>query len=301
MLLVAFNRPNETARVIERLREVKPTKIYFAVDGAREDRPDEVSLVSQTQKLVCEFDWECEIKTAFQSKNLGCGLGVSTAIDWVFSQEDTVIVLEDDILPEVSFFPFCKELLELYKDDERVFAISACSFVPPKFLIQSESYRFTPETHVWGWAIWKRSWERYVFDITDWRNELTFSQLRQRLGGSWLAAFLWSKLFDLVAQKKIDTWDYQLAFAGLRSNSLIANSNFNLTENLGFGDIATHTKRIPKYVRPTDEIEFPLNHPDVKLDAVANNWTQKNVNGATFLSGLILFGRYLRKSITNFE
>ena len=294
VLLIAFNRPDETARVIARLREIKPPTVYFAVDGSRNKRPEEAELVEQTRKLVYEFDWPCEIHTMFQSKNLGCGLGVSTAITWVLSKEESVIVLEDDVIPDESFFPFCEELLERYKEDDRVFAIAGCSFVPPKFLVTSDSYRFTPEIHVWGWAIWKRSWEKYVFDIHGWKRDITLSQLRRNLGGSWLAAILWRKTFDLVAQKKIDTWDYQLALAALKSNALFATSNYNLTENIGFGNTATHTRRTPKYIRYPNQIDFPLSHPEVKLDAVANKWTQKHVNGATFLNGISLFGRYLQ-------
>jgi len=294
VLLVAFNRPEETARVIARLREVKPKKIYFAVDGAREGRAKEVALVEQTQKLVQEFDWNCEVNTAFQTVNLGCGLGVSTAVSWALENEESIIVLEDDVLPDLSFFPFCTELLERFKDDDRVFAVSGSNHVPSKFVVGTDSYRFTPTTEVWGWAVWRRTWEKYEFDIKNWRNEITFSELRKQLGGSWLATILWRKLFDLVAQNKIDTWDYQLAFASLKSKSLVATSNVNLTENLGFGPGATHTQRIPKYIRPTIEIEFPLRHPHVELDDIANNWTQKQVHGAGVASGLILLSRYVR-------
>jgi hypothetical protein len=294
VLLVAFNRPNETMQVIERLRSVKPERVYFAVDGARSDRPDEIRLVHQTQKLVTEFDWDCQIHTKFQVRNLGCGRGVSSAITWALTNEESIIVLEDDVLPELSFFPFCQQLLERYKDDNRIFAISGSNFVPQRYISTPDSYRFAPITHVWGWAVWKRSWEEYQFDICDWRKSLTFTQLRRQLGGSWLAAVLWSKLFNLVAQQKIDTWDYQLAFATLKSHSLVANTNVNLTENLGFNERATHTERAPKYLLPTFEIEFPLLHPEVRIDKIASRWTQRYVFGAGFFSGIYLLGKFVK-------
>jgi hypothetical protein len=297
VLIVAFNRPEETARVISRLRSVKPKVIYFAVDGPRKNRPEETQLVLQTQKLVTEFDWNCQVYTLFQSKNLGCGLGVSTAISWALTNEDSVIVLEDDVLPEQSFFLFCQELLERYRYNDKVFAISGSNFVPKRYLTKSDSYRFTPITHVWGWAVWKRSWEKYELDITNWRSEITFAELKCQLGGSWLAAILWSKLFDLVAQNKIDTWDYQLAFASLKSKSLVATSNVNLTENFGFGELATHTERVPKYILPTLHIDFPLSHPVIALDEVANRWTQKHVHGAGVGSGLSFFFKYAKLSL----
>jgi hypothetical protein len=294
VLLVAFNRPKETARVIARLREVKPARVYFAVDGAREGRSEDAELVELTKQLAKEFDWDCELRTAFQAKNLGCGLGVSTAISWALTIEESVIVLEDDILPDPSFFPFCEVLLKRFKNDDRIFAISGCNYVPNEVFSDINSYRFSRIPHVWGWAVWKRSWDTYNFDIKNWKQEVSFSQLRHQLGGSWLAAILWRKLFDLVAQNKIDTWDYQLAFASLKSKSLVATSNVNLTENLGFGPGATHTQRIPKYIRPTIEIEFPLRHPHVELDDIANNWTQKKVHGARVISGITLLVKYLK-------
>jgi len=293
VLLVAFNRPKETERVIQRLREVKPLKVYFAVDGPREERPGESALVAQTQKLSQQFDWNCQVYTLFQENNLGCGLGVSTAISWALENEDSVIVLEDDILPDPSFFPFCEELLERFKDDDRVFAVSGSSYVPKEFVPADISYRFSPTTQVWGWAIWKRSWEKYEFDIENWRNEMSFSELRRRLGGSWLAAVLWSKFFDLVGQKRIDTWDYQLALVSLKSNSFVATSNVNLTENCGFGDGATHTQTTPRYIQPTDEVTLPLKHTEEKLDLTANKWTQRHAHGATIGNGFRLLTKYI--------
>jgi hypothetical protein len=282
--------------VIARLREVKHPKIYFAVDGPRTGNSNDIALVTLTHKLAQDFDWDCEVYTLFQETNLGCGAGVSTAIDWVLKNEESVIVLEDDVLPDQSFFPFCIELLERFKENDQVFAISGCNFAPKQFLVSSDSYRFAPSTHVWGWATWKRSWESYEFDISNWKSEITFSQLREQLGGSWISAMLWSKMFDLVAKQKIDTWDYQLAFASLKSNSFVATSNVNLTENMGFGPGSTHTGTVPKFILPTQSINFPLAHPPVAIDRIANNWIQTRVYGATILGGLSLLKKYIKLS-----
>ena len=159
VLLIAFNRPEETKNVINRLRQVRPKRIYFAVDGPRPERPSEEQLVKKVRELVSEFDWDCSVTTRFLDTNLGCGEGVSSAITWVLESEESVIILEDDIVPDTSFFQYCDELLELYKDDDNVFAVSGCNFVPEKFLPETESYRFSSIPHVWGWAVWKRSWE----------------------------------------------------------------------------------------------------------------------------------------------
>ena len=282
VLLIAFNRPEETASVITRLRDVKPKIIYFAVDGPRINRPEDKRAVELTRSLVSGFDWDCKVLTRFSPANLGCGLGVSSAISWALETEESVIILEDDIVPRISFFKYCDELLERYKYDQQVFAISGCSFVPTELLPIAESYRFSSIPHVWGWAVWKRSWSTYSFDISDWRKDLPVRELRKSLGGSILATFMWSRIFDLMAAKKIDTWDYQLCFAVLKSRSKVATTNVNCVTNIGFDKSATHTVHVPKYVIDANEVVFPLQHPAKSVNESVDEWVQRNVMGASF-------------------
>jgi hypothetical protein len=280
VLLVGFNRPKETKVVIDRLRQVKPKNIYFAVDGARSDRPGEKLLVAEVRDLVSAFDWDCTVLTRFPDTNLGCGAGVSTAISWALESEESLIILEDDIVPEISFFRYCDELLDYYKDDNEVYAISGCNFVPPEILPDGESYRFSAIPHVWGWAVWRRSWEKYSFDISDWRQDLPIRELRKSLGGSMLATFMWARIFDLMAAGKIDTWDYQLCYAILKSKSKVATANVSAVTNIGFGNNATHTALAPGYLRDSQEIKFPLNHPAKEINRASDMWTQRNAMGA---------------------
>ena len=282
VLLIAFNRPEETSAVISRLREVKPKTIYFAVDGPRIDRPDDKDLVEMTQALKSQFDWDCVVSTRFSEKNLGCGVGVSSAISWALESEERVIILEDDIVPEISFFRYCDELLGLYKDDDDVFAVSGCNFVPRELLPEFESYRFSSIPHVWGWAVWKRSWDTYSFDISDWRQDLPIRELHKSLGRSILATFMWTRIFNLMAAKKIDTWDYQLCYAVLKSKSKVATANVNAVTNIGFGNNATHTALAPNYLLNAEEINYPLFHPTKDLNLEVDGWTQRNVMGASF-------------------
>lgn len=283
VLLIAFNRPEETKSVINRLRQVKPKKIYFAVDGARPDRPGEELFVNEVRELTYLFDWECSLSTRFLDSNLGCGAGVSSAITWAFEFESNLIILEDDIVPAISFFRYCDELLDLYKDDDDVFAVSGCNFVPAKFLPETESYRFRSIPHVWGWALWKRSWDTYSFDISNWRQDLPIRELHKSLGRSILATFMWTRIFNLMAAKKIDTWDYQLCYAVLKCKSKVATANVNVVTNIGFGNNATHTALPPSYLLTTKEVIFPLSHPVKALNGESDMWTQRNVMGATLV------------------
>ena len=148
VLVIAFNRPDHLGVLLDRLRAVKPPRVYVAVDGARDGRPDEAERVQACRDLVAAIDWPCQVETLFQDRNLGCGLGVSTAISWFFAHEERGIILEDDIIPDPSFFPFCSELLDRYQDDRRVFAISGCNFVPREEMGSHGAYRFSQVPHI---------------------------------------------------------------------------------------------------------------------------------------------------------
>ena len=297
VLVIAFNRPDSLKVLIDQLRTTKPKKIYFAVDGAREGRTEEAQLVAKTRDLVSSFDWDCSVETKFSEVNLGCGTGVSSAISWAFEKESKLIVLEDDIIPDFSFFAYCDELLEVFESNKEVFAISGCNFVPATLLNENESYRFSQIPHVWGWALWKRSWELYQFELNDWRSQLSMPELRKVLGGSWIATMMWARIFSLMEKKKIDTWDYQLCFAAIKNKKMIATPNVNLTENIGFGDMATHTMKKPQYILEKGSLVFPLKHPMFSINTKVDSWTQKNVMGARYTSILRLVKRQLLESI----
>jgi hypothetical protein len=175
---MAFNRPDHLQVLLQRLREIQPEKIYVAIDGPRENREHESKKVHACRDLVSTIDWPCEVQTNFQESNLGCGLGVTTAISWFFQHEERGIILEDDIIPDPSFFAYCSELLNRYELDERVFAISGCNFVPREAQTHPENpYRFSQVPHIWGWATWRRSWEQHQLDIAGWRKQLPINKL----------------------------------------------------------------------------------------------------------------------------
>lgn len=295
LLILAFNRPDRLAALIDRLRAIEPSRVFVAIDGPRADRAGEAALVRECQELVGTMDWPCEVTTLFRAENLGCGLGVSSAIDWFFEQVDRGIILEDDILPRPSFFGFCSELLDRYQDDPRVFAISGCNFVPPKHLGEKGPYRFSRVPHIWGWATWKDRWAPYRFDIGEWRRDLPLPRLWHMTGKSIPATVLWRSIFDLMARGKIDTWDMQAVYMCMARDLLTATANVNLVDNVGWGDAATHTFERPPHVRPSEDIALPVKGIPVALDAKADRWSQAHVFGAT-TSGLIRQGaRYVRQ------
>lgn len=277
ILVMGFNRPELLAKLVDRLREVQPSRVYLAIDGPRPERAGEAELVAQSRSIANQIDWDCDVTTLFQETNLGCGLGVSTAISWFFQHEERGIILEDDILPTPSFFGYCEVLLDRYQDDDRVFAISGCNFVPTDHQSNPDKpYRFTNIPHIWGWASWRRSWQDYRLDIEDWRTRLPLRSLWRVTHRSLPAFVYWVSTFELLAKRQVDTWDGQLVLTAMENGQLIANSNVNLIENLGFGETATHTIEDRNDLQPLEAMLFPVAEVPVVRDVRADDWTRKN-------------------------
>ena len=282
VLVIGFNRPDHLTVLLERLRAVTPQRVYFAVDGPRAERSGEAEKVMDVRAMIEAIDWIPEKQTLFHQTNLGCGLGVSTAITWFFEHEAEGIICEDDIVPDPSFFPYCEELLERYRDDHRVFAISGCNFVPPQHQIRPDlPYRFSQVPHIWGWATWRRSWEQYELDIENWRSRLPLGQLFQRAGRTISGTAYWASVFRVLARKEVDTWDGQLVLTSMAANQWTATSNTNLIRNIGFDDQATHTFEDRDELTPIVPVRLPLAQVPVEVDEQADAWTRKHHFRAT--------------------
>lgn len=283
VLVIAFNRPDHLAVLFNRLREVQPERVYIAIDGPRSGRDGEAAKVKACRDLVSTIDWPCEVRTLVQTENLGCGKGVTTAITWFFGQVERGIILEDDIIPDPSFFDFCAELLDRYESDSRVFAVSGCNFVPPAHQSRpDDAYRFSQVPHIWGWATWRRSWSQHQLDIAGWSRQLPFRQLWHRSGRSIPGAVYWASTFELLARKQVDTWDGQFVLASMISKQLTATSNVNLIENIGFGAEATHTIHDRDELQPVQEMRLPTQAVDVVCDQMADAWTRRHHFRATW-------------------
>lgn len=276
ILVIGFNRPDLLSQVLQRLREVEASSIYLAVDGPRPTKSGEEARVQACRDLASTIDWPCEVHTLFQDSNLGCGVGVSTAISWFFSHVERGIILEDDIIADPTFFEFCSELLDRYEHDERVFAVTGCNFVPAEAQSHPEdAYRFSRVAHIWGWATWRRSWDAYRLDIAGWRRDLPPRKLWRSGGSSLSGALFWAMTFELMARKQVDTWDAQLVFAAMRSDQLIATCNTNLVDNIGFGADATHTL-VDVDTLPVGSVHLPTTPVRVEADEKADAWTRLN-------------------------
>lgn len=265
VLLITFNRPDTTARVLEQIAEYQPERLYIAADGPRPTRPGEADVCKRVRETTLErINWPCETKTLFRENNLGCKLGVSGAITWFFENETAGIILEDDCLPESSFFPFCAELLERWRNEEHVALIGGCNLAEG-FPVDA-SYGFTRYPHIWGWASWRRVWDHYDVELKSLARVLKESGSPPFAGPTSATkgeAEFWRDRFVAVRDNQIDTWDYQLVFQCFVRRQVAIFPKRNLIANIGFDARATHTKSpSPLGGLETRAAHFPLIHPE---------------------------------------
>jgi len=258
--LLIFNRPDTTERVFNAIANARPPKLLVVADGPRPQREGEAELCAQTRAIINRVDWDCEVITEFADSNMGCKRRVASGIDWVFEQVEEAIILEDDCLPDPSFFRYCEEMLTRYRDNERVGMVSGGNL---QFGRQrgSGSYYFSKYTHIWGWASWRRAWKHYDRDLTLWpafRDQGLLTQLFETSGEQ----EYWRNSFQWVHEGSLDTWDVSWTFTALTHGLLQVVPNVNLISNIGFGANATHTHVVGVHANmPTQPIEFPLVHP----------------------------------------
>jgi len=307
ILFLVFNRIDTTKQVFQKIRLVKPKILYIASDGPRNNREGEYEKVKNVRDFIIKsIDWDCEIKTLFHDKNLGCGKAVSCAITWFFKNEEMGIILEDDCLPSLSFFIYCEELLLKYKDNPIIWHIAGNN---PLTEIKSKySYYFARVQHCWGWASWRRAWNYYNFDIIDldkFCNEGINKIFTRKEDKRY-----WINIFNKMYNHEIDTWDYQWAYTIMKNNGICINPTKNLIKNIGFGEDATHTtytddaynkQKYYDIYNNTNEVEHNLIHP--KYIKINNNLINK-INKVTF--GIkndslikIILKKYLNNNIYN--
>jgi hypothetical protein len=234
VLFIIYNRPEHTQKVFEQIRRIKPRQLFISADGARTGEED---LCQHTRMIVERIDWECEVKRRFFKKNQGCRIGVSSAIDWFFSFVPEGIILEDDTVPHISFFDYAQKMLAYYRDDQRIMHIAGTNRGCKGN--DAYSYYFSCYVQIWGWATWRRAWQKYDVTMSQW--PLIRDDLKHYIHDMKECSKRYTN-FEKVYNQEIDTWDYQWHFAVLMHHGLAVIPRVNMISNIGFAHDATHTK-----------------------------------------------------------
>lgn len=284
ILFLVFNRLDTTKQVFEAIRQAKPPCLYIAADGARVTKAGEAEIVQAVRDyVVSHIDWVCEVKTLFRNENLGCKYAVSSAITWFFENEEMGIILEDDCLPDPTFFRFCEELLERYRDDQRIGMISGDNFQFGHTL-NDDSYYFSNINHIWGWASWRSRWQQdYDVELKNWPKVYAEGRVADWFGSKAEQNNFISTI-GKIYQDEINTWDYQWLFASRLNGRISVMPNVNLISNIGFGINATHTTGLSEVSNlPVKEIQFPLKHPiSIFASITLDNLYHQRVTSPTF-------------------
>ena len=239
VLFLIFNRPDTTQQVFSAIREAKPPRLYVAADGPRSDYPDDAESCEIARSIATNVDWDCEVKTLFRETNLGCGLAVTSAIDWFFEQESEGMILEDDTKPSEQFFKFINFGLRKYRDDKNIGSICGYNPLTPKSN-KIDRIIISNYPSVWGWGTWKSVWEKYNLQA-DFHYLHKVTTIYRHIKHLRYTMYIMSILRG-VEQREVDTWCAQFGFIFAKYQYKVVYPPINLIENVGFGDLATHTK-----------------------------------------------------------
>ena len=234
--IVFFNRVEPLRQLVARLAEVKPPKIYLISDGPRDGREGETEKVAECREFMKNMPWPCEVKANFAEKNMGCRKRVTSGLDWLFSNEERAIILEDDCIPALEFFPWMETMLERYKSESKVLSICGTNY---NGRLSEESYDITATKYpvFTGWGTWRRAWELNDKDLRRLKEAKETHQLRKWLGSVREECY-WLYLLSHVGS----SWGYRWSFTNFMNEGLQVLPQRNLMDNVGINSgPATHT------------------------------------------------------------
>ena len=266
VLFLIFNREELTNRVFEAIREAKPPRLYVVADGPRNNVENEYEKCMATRKIIEKVDWDCEVKTLFRDVNIGCRRSISEGINWFFENEEDGIILEDDCLPSQSFFYFCEELLDYYKDNERIMSIGGFHYGEP---CSEYTYYFSSIMQCWGWATWRRAWKHYDTNL----DKYSYEDICKKIDNIYKDAYMRMYWKDIVymmkhpevqKERKIDSWSYTWTISIIQDDGICIDPNINLVSNIGWGIDSVHCKYKDHYLGNTETYNIDtINHPKV--------------------------------------
>lgn len=267
VFLIFFNRPDTFKSVFESVKAAKPSKLFLACDGARNE--DDTHNIEECKKIAEDIDWDCEVYKNYSDENLGCGMRMYTGLNWAFQYVDQLIILEDDCVPSQDFYRFCYELLERYKDDDRIYMIDAMN--------QLGIYDKTPYSYFfgggccWGWATWKRAWQQMEYNAEFLNDDYSMQCVEKLYPYYFNARKIGYKISEVLKQgKRLSAWTYQCGMATALQNQICIIPKYNMITNIGLTADSVHAvnniRKLAKKTQgffntPTYTMDFPIKHP----------------------------------------
>lgn len=265
VLIVGFNRPDLMSRVLRAVEQAEPHKLYIHVDAPREDRIGEAERVEAVRAIArTAVNWPCSVQLYFRQTHAGLRKGVSGAISWFFEHEEEGIILEDDCVPDPSFFRFSAQMLARYRDEERVMMVGGINLLAHRMGAVQSSYVFTRHALVWGWATWRRAWAHYTPEFEGLEAFRQQDALQGMLSSKASRVYLYNKFAEALIGK-IQSWAYAWSYSILRMGGCCILPTVNLIQNVGIGDpqaTNTHSKSAFGAVA-SGSMRFPLIHPQI--------------------------------------
>lgn len=274
ILLLVYNRKKETGILINALRKIKPKKIYISSDGPKNLEKD-IKKNNDVKEILKNINWTKNIKLNYMKKNYGCKASVSKGISWFFSKVKMGIILEDDCIPNRSFFLFAEQMLKKFRNNKKIYVISGNNFLKNKIKI-NESYYFSKYNHCWGWATWSRAWKDYDKNLNYWNQYKKSKTWKNKFYNKYEKKY-WEKIFNLCYKKKIDSWAYPWLYSIWRKNGISVIPKVNLVKNIGFNISASHTFSHKKFSYNCGEIKKNIIHPNkIKVNNKADKFVLDN-------------------------
>ena len=252
--VIIFNRPEITKILADVISQVNPDRLFIISDGARKDHAGEEDKVAKCRMIMEDVGRDSEIIKCYSDENMGCDSRIVSGLNFVFSQVDRSIILEDDCIPDISFFRYSKELLEKYKDNDSVMYVSGSNRTHYKM---KTCYTFSYEASTWGWATWSRAWQHYRDGRTSWEKLKHKNNFRKYMG--FIAYRKYCKALDVYSTWKTFPWDVAWQMQMMEQNGLGVVPCVNMVKNVGYGEDATHTQMKSSLQEwKVGEMEFPM-------------------------------------------
>lgn len=282
VLLIHFNRPDITQRQIDSLDGVKPRRVWILCDGSRNEQEDK--LVSSVRSKLDNLPWECEVHRKYRDKNLGVYRNISDGIGWFLDEADEGIILEDDCIPDPSFFEYCRQSLERYRNCRKIVSISGYTNMPEDRFPDDFSYGYSHYFSCWGWATWKRSWKLLDADLEGFKNKSEWRNIERFILGGFRQRMYWRMIMRRLSSGKIDSWAYRMQLGFWRRRGLTVVPRRNLISNVGFGDDATNTTDLKSFNVESRTMESSMKHPTyIAVRQAIDKWIEDHTHSKSFL------------------